>query len=1067
MAKICQTDQTSRRCLVPARDSILRHCGSLLLLVLSLALPAGAQSNDLYFDALTPAGGLPSGQVQEILQDRSGFIWFGIQSGLVRYDGQALTVYKHDLDDPRTLADNNVTALCEDRQGNIWVGTHVGGLSRFDRATGAFTRFQHDAKTGSIGEGAIWSICEDRAGTLWVSLTGGGLARFDRASETFTHFLPQPDSPRSRLNYLVEVYEDQRGNLWVGSASGLLRFDRDSNQFTLFNPDPQKPDFTHHFYEDQAGTLWVSSYRGLLRFERETGSFTRFAHDARKPDTLSSDRVRAIEEDSAGRLWVGTEDGLNRFEPETGRFIRYTNDAATASSLLDNLVTSLYRDRAGSLWIGSAGGVNHINRGYERFTRYRFQANNPRGLSDKNVSQIYEDRDRFIWVGTWGGGLNKLDRKTGEFEHFRHDPRNPRSLSSNNVQAICQDRTGALWVGTQGGGLNLLDRRTGIFTRYRSDPNNPASLSHDSVQSIYEDSAGTLWVGTLGGLNQFDRERRQFIRFLHDPANPHSLSNNRVIAIFEARDGTFWVATDGGGLSRLDRQNGQFTAFKHDPDDPASLSSNAVISLAEDATGALWVATFGGGLNKFEPATASFTRYTEKDGLASDSVWGVLVDRAGVLWLNTSKAVSRFDPRTGKFLRYTVSDGLAAETGDQNGHAKTRAGELIFGGGQGFTIFDPRQLTDEPLPPPIALTVFKKFDQIVNFGRDLTEVAEIELAQRENFFSFEFAALDYKEPERNQYAYKLEGFDADWIYCGTRRYASYTNLDAGQYLFRVKGANRDGVWNQEGVAINIRITPPFWKTQWFVSLIIVSLGGLAFFLYQYRVSRLKREYAAKEAFSRQLIESQETERKRIASELHDSLGQNLLVIKNRALLGQALATESGSKEQFDEITTSVTEALSEVRTIAYNLRPLHLERLGLTSTIEEMVEMVAGASLIRITADVAPLEGLFAKEAEINLYRIVQECLNNIVKHSQATEASVTMYRDRELISLTVEDNGRGFDTHSPTPPDTDGKARRGGLGLTGIAERVRMLGGTHRIASAPHQGTVVTVEIPIPRPQL
>jgi ligand-binding sensor domain-containing protein/signal transduction histidine kinase len=1062
MVSLTRIDQMNSRHLPPLYHLGLRRCGGLLLLVIILALPVCAQQNDLFFDTLTyQAQDLLQGQVQAILQDHSGFMWFGIQNGLVRYDGQTMTVYRHDPDDQRSLSDSNVLSLCEDHDGNIWVGTHIGGLNRFDQATGTFTRFQPDgSKSASLGKGAIWTIHEDRAGTLWIGLAGGGLARFEPASESFTHFLPEPQSPRAGINSIFKIYEDSPGNLWLGTGGGLLRFDRDNNRFTLFKSDAQKQDFISTIYEDRNGTLWIGSSGGLLRFDRNTGHFTGFVHDARKQDSLSSNIVTAIEEDQAGRLWIGTENGLNCFQSQSGRFSRYTNDATTTGSLLDNLVGSLYTDRAGSLWIGSAGGVNLIHRGIERFTRYRFQAQNPKGLSNNNVMQVYEDRAGYIWVATLGGGLNKLNRQSGQFEYFRHDPRNPQSLSSDQVVCVCEDRAGALWVGTRDTGLNLLNPRTGTFTRYRFEAQNPSSLNNDRVNALYEDASGTLWVGTPGGLHQFDRQRQQFIRFLHNDADPHSLSSNRVTAIFEARNGSFWVATDDGGLNLLDRQSGQFTVFKHKPDDASSLSSNAVFSMAEDASGALWVATMG-GFNKLDRATGQFTRYTEKNGLASDSVWGILVDRAGLVWMNTYEGVVKFNPETGKFRRYTVRDGLAAETPGQNAHARTRAGELIFGGGQGFTIFNPEQLTDEPPPPPVALTTFKKFDQLVNFERGLAEVGEVKLAPRENFFSFEFAVLDYKEPHRNQYAYKLEGFDPDWIYCGTRRYASYTNLDAGQYVFRVKGANSDSVWNEEGIAIKISVAPPLWKTWWFISMAVLSFCGLAVLFYRYRVSQLKKEYATREAFSRQLIESQESERQRIAAELHDSLGQNLLVIKNRALLGLALSKEDAPKEQFDEITASVSEALNEVRSIAYNLRPLHLERLGLTSTLEEMVETVAEVSGINITSDIVALEGLLSKEGEINLYRIVQECLNNIVKHSRASAASVTIYHDRQVVFLSIEDNGCGFDTQTPVSAGANGRAGHQGLGLSGIAERARILKGSFSIASTPEQGTVVAVEIP------
>lgn len=1021
----------------------------------------GAQGNDIVFDAITyQENGLPYGQVQAILQDRHGFMWFGTQSGLVKYDGQALTVYTYNPDDPHSLSDNNVLALCEGRDGNLWIGTNVGGLNRFDRASGAFKRFQNDpAKPTSIGDGAVRSICEDRTGTLWIGLGRAGLARFDGQSETFNHFWPNPSKPSAEVNQLNSVFEDRSGNLWLSTAGGLARFERDTSHFSVFTPEQQTPEAITKIFEDHTGSLWLASRRGLLQFDRSTARFKRFTHNGLKPESISSDFVRAIAEDQAGRLWVGTEDGLNRFEPQSDRFVHYTNDANDVASLLDNWVVTLYRDRAGSLWVGMAKGINRINRGIERFNRYRVQRNGIPGLSDGEVSQGYEDSAGIIWISTGGGGLNKLNRQTGRIEFFRHDPRNPRSLSSNSVVTVYEDRTHAFWVGTRGGGLDLLDRRTGSFTHYRFDPENPYSISNNAVISIYEDSAGTLWVGTLqGGLNKFDRQRGQFTRFLRDPANPHSLGHNLVTDILEGRDGRFWVATEGGGLNLLDRQTGQFTSFKHNAADAASISSNAVYSLAEDASGTLWIATLGGGLNRLDRATGSFTHYTEKDGLASNNVVGVLVDVTGAIWMNTVKGVSRFDPRTGSFRRYTVRDGLASETPTQKGQSQTRAGEVILGGAEGMTIFDPRQFSTEPmLPPPIALTAFKKFDQPINFGHELTEVRQIELAQRENFFSFEFAALDYKDPNRNQYAYRLEGFDPNWIYCGTRRYASYTNLNAGTYLFRVKAANSDGVWNEQDVAVKIIIIPPFYRTWWFRLVALLMLAGVIGLIFKQRLDQANRARRAQEAFSRRLIDSQEQERTRMAAELHDSLGQNLLVIKNYALMGlNTVNDQNPTREHFTEISDAATLSLEEVRQIAHNLRPYQLERLGLTNTLQAMLRQIANASDIGFAYEVDQINGLLTKDEEISFYRIVQEAINNILKHSGANDARIYIKHVGDEIQMTIADDGCGFTLH----PAAQAELQKRGFGLAGIAERVRMLGGNQTIHTAPGKGTTIHVTI-------
>lgn len=1036
-------------------------------LLSGLALTVCAQPNDLHFDALTPnRHGFPLGQVQVIGQDRYGFLWFGVQGGLARYDGHSTTIYRHDPNDPHSISDHNVTAWYEDRQGNVWVGTNTGGLNRFDRASETFTRFQHDpAKPGSLGQGTVWAIYEDRAGTLWVTLTESGLARLDRASGTFTHWLPEPERPRARINRVVNLCEDRQGEFWVATQGGLLRYDRASGKFALFTLEAGVVLPIIQVYEDQRGTLWVATFRGLLSFDRAAQRLvTRFKHDPRQPDSLGADSITALVEDAAGRLWVGTEAGLNRLVAETGRFVRYSNDPTQSASLLDNLVTALFRDRAGALWIGSAGGVNRVQRGVERFTRYLFRANQPEGLSDTNVFQLCEDRAGNLWVATFGG-LDKLNRATGQFEHYRHDPRQPGTLSSNTILAVLEDHTGALWVGTRDAGLNWLDPRTGQIITFRPSATDPHSLNNDHVSALYEDAAGTLWVGTGNGLGRFDRAQRRFTRFLHDPANPRSLSHSHVLGMLELRDGSFWVATEGGGLNLFDRQRGEFTVYKHQPSDAQSLSSDSVLALAEDPAGSLWIGTLGGGLNRLDRTTGRFTRFTEKDGLASNDVWGIEADDTGVLWLATAQGLTRFDPHTGQSRRYTVRDGLGQETPAQNSHLRLRSGELAFGGGGGLTIFDPRQLADEPAsPPPVVLTAFKKFDQQVKFARGLGEIAEIALAQAENFFSFEFAALDFKEPARNQFAYKLEGFDPAWVYCGTRRYASYTNLDAGTYWFRVKGANSAGVWNENGVAVKVVITPPFWRTRWFTALSGALVLGLVWLAYWRRVTQLKQAQLAQEAFAKQLLASQEQERQRIAAELHDGLGQHLLIIKNHALLGLAERDDpAATEENLTTISTMTSQVLDETREIAHNLRPYQIDRFGLTRALQSMLARVAEAAPLELQSRVEKLDGSLSKEAEINLYRIVQEALNNILKHSGAQAAEVVIERQPQRVWVRISDNGKGLAESGTAALATAAQrpAPGVGFGLTGMAERARLLGGQFQLHSTPGEGVVITISIP------
>jgi signal transduction histidine kinase len=407
-------------------------------------------------------------------------------------------------------------------------------------------------------------------------------------------------------------------------------------------------------------------------------------------------------------------------------------------------------------------------------------------------------------------------------------------LSDNEIRTILEDRNSTLWIGTERGGLNRFVSGTETFVHYQHNAANPSSLSDDSVFSIFEDHLGRLWIGTAnGGLNRLDQASGTFTRYQHDANDPLSLSDNNVRAIYEDRTGVLWIGTLGGGINLWGDSANHFTIYRHDPNNPSSLSNDMVTCFLEAQEGTIWIGTFGGGLNRFDRSTQSFTHYTEKDGLPDDTVYGILEDADGSLWLSTNKGLSKFDPRARTFRNYDISDGLQGNQFNPGAYFQSRKGEMFFGGTEGLNTFFPTQVKDNPISPQVVITAFKKYNQIVQ--TDLTSNETIQLPYSDNFISFEFAALDYNAPERNQYAYKLEGVDKDWVLAGTRHYASYTNLRGGNYIFRVKGSNNDGVWNEEGTALRISITPPFWETWWFIGLIGLTLAMSAIGGYRLRV----------------------------------------------------------------------------------------------------------------------------------------------------------------------------------------------------------------------------------------
>jgi diguanylate cyclase (GGDEF)-like protein len=814
------------------------------------------EARNIRFRHITPQDGLSQETLYAILQDRDGLMWFATQEGLNRYDGYEFTTFKSDPLDPSALSQPMVRTLYEDREGVMWIGTDSGGLNRFDRATQTFARYQNDPTNPvSLSNNQIRVIYEDRAGSLWVGTDGGGLNRFDRESGTFTRFNHNPSDPASLSNdHIRAIFQDRDGTLWVGThGGGLNRMDTVTGRFRHFVPEPGVPGSllsmrVNALYEDKDGNLWVGTYdSGLDRFDRETESFRHFRHDPRNPESLADDRIRAIHQDSRGTLWVATDGGLCEFRPSNEGFVRYVHDATDPVSLSDNRVTTVYEDRGSVLWVGTYMGVNTWNIGTGFFGHYKNDGTTSNQVSGNAVYSFSESPDGSIWIGTYGNGLNRLDRKTGRFTQYRSRPNDKKSLADDRVMSLAVDREGIVWAGTFDSGLERLDPRTGVFTHFKNDPDDAKSLSRNAVTRIHQDRKGVIWVGTYrGGLNRLDPRTGEFFRYQQDPANPTSLSNDRVIAIEEGEDGVLWIGTDGGGLNRFDPERGSFSHYRHDPDDPESLSSDNVWVLHRDRKLRLWIGTQGGGLNRWDPALrrahqGRFRKYSTDEGLPSAVINGILEDDSGNLWISTNRGLSRFNPETESFKTYDASDGLQSPEFNQGAFYRAADGEMFFGGSNGFNSFYPHLVRENPNVPPVTLTAFLKFNQPVDLGQPITEVTDISLTHKDYVVAFEFAALDYTAPEKNRYRYKLEGFDEDWIDAGGLRRATYTNLSPRSYTFRVKATNNDGVWNEDGLSVQVTVIPPPWRTWWAYTLYGLSLIGIAYAYARKQAARLERE----------------------------------------------------------------------------------------------------------------------------------------------------------------------------------------------------------------------------------
>lgn len=821
-----------------------------LSLCLSLVLVTSKAAGDaLRFTHITVADGLSNNDVEHILQDRSGFMWFGTDYGLNRYDGYQFVVFIADANNPNSLSNNTISTIYEDIHNIIWIGTDSGGLNRFDPYSNSFKNYQSDSTDPtSISHNSITSISEDFYTNLWIG-TDNGLNLFNRETEQFVHFWHEPNNPESiSANDITALFLTRSGGLWVGTKSqGLNRLNLVAQpiwvdslaSFSRYHHDPNNPksiseNYIRIIYEDRSGQLWIGTDEGGLNwFDPETGSFTRYQHQLHNSKSLSYNQINSILEDQDGTLWVGTDNGLNILNRQTGEFTGYFPNPHNPNGLNNNEIESIYQDRSGMLWFGTDNGLNLLRPRGQLFQLFPYDPQNGESMSHPDINALWEDEQGLLWLGT-DDGLNSYHRKTGRYQYYYPDPTDPFSISGHYVTTLIEDHENFLWIGTNNFGLDRFDRTTGQFQNLNKTNN----FIGNSINALFEDHNHQIWIGTDDGLTYLDLARSTPDWQFDQPRLSFELSHPEVHVVFENHLGELFVGTAQG----LNRVNATRTICRHYlavPEDSISLSNDNIQAIFEDPDYVIWIGTNGGGLNSYYPQHDVFHHYTSKDGLAGNVVFGILQDEHNQLWLSTNRGLSCFHKDSKTFRNYDTSDGLLSSGFNPRACFKNHQQEMIFGTVNGFMIFHPDSIVENLRIPEIAITGFKLFGEPYQTDCAITYCEEIELNYQQNFFSFEFAVLDYAQKDKNQYTYQLVGVDPNWVNNGNLNVVNYTNVPPGNYLFRVKGSNSDGVWNLIGAGINIKILPPFWDTWWFNLLEFIIIVLVIFFILIFQQNRLK------------------------------------------------------------------------------------------------------------------------------------------------------------------------------------------------------------------------------------
>ena len=829
------------------------------LSLLMLSAPLFSQPGMLRFEHIGADHGLSHQTVTSIFQDRWGYVWFGTIDGLNRFDGYRCKVYKHDPNDPTSISSSFIHGMMEDQHGNLWIGTRDGGLSVLTpegRKTGQFERvsiFQSDP--GKLNHERVESFYVDSEKRLWAG-TQAGVALFDDQAGRFVEYGLFSEIGEAVL--VSQFLEDHSSHLWMVTTHGLFKLDLGAlkgadpddcgDLVTRYQHDPDDPEslstpWIRSLFQDRAGRFWVGTRNnGISEFNPSTGKCKHYRHDPEDPGSLANDSASVLYQDSEGLLWIGTDGGgLNIFDPSTGRFKAYRHLPNRSQSISHNNINRVFQSNdgiTGSIWVATwGGGVNKLIEPRKPFELFRHDPENDNSLGSNFVLAIMEDREGLVWIGSSVVGISRLNPSTGKWWRFSHREGDTSSLGHNTVWSIIQDHSGQIWVTTESGGLNKWvpgsENEGGRFVRYQNVPERPGSVLENDIKVVFEDRDGYLWLGyqrSGGSRARFDvTPGGAWRHFRHLNDDPHSIADDSVRCFEQDRFGNIWVGTFRGGVARVDGFDDQgqprFTNIPIKGDPASSLNHGDVRDLHEGADGGLWAATFGGGLDRIDLETGAIRHFTTADGLSNDFVYGLLDDGLGHLWISTNRGLNQFDYDTETFTLFGTQHGLQSDEFNTGAFFANGNGDLYFGGVNGFNRFNPgtlmeRLALERTWVPPVRLTQFEAMGEARALGVDFVRQKPISLKHSDQFFAFEMAVLDYHNPAKNRFRYRLDGFDHGWIDNGNRRFASYTNLDPGTYTLHYEGANHTGVWH-EGSPLTVVIAAPFWGTWWFRSLMVL------------------------------------------------------------------------------------------------------------------------------------------------------------------------------------------------------------------------------------------------------
>ena len=1049
-----------------------------------------AQQHYTRFDHLTVDDGLSSNRIRCIYKDSKDYLWMGTDVGLDKYDSYQVKRYRNNEKQPGTISSDLLTCIYEDRGKNLWFGTY-NGLNLYDAVKDNFKVFKNNSvDKNSINSNCITGITEDKKGNLWIESDGTCLNRWDSVSQNFIKYPFEKEKYELSVRPSRMLATDSKGFLWVTSLSpGIRRFDPESGTFTEFN-DPSI-DFSKFSYKsiyiDNEDKIWLATDgSGFISYDPATNKFKQFGSKGDGRGTNENLILDILPENDRYLLLAVDQGGINRFDKVTETFEYIVYDQANDKGLNNNGIWCMYKDKEGVLWVGtSGGGINYYNPKKERFKLFTHNNSNPKSLSYSFTGCFFEDHQGLIWIGTDGGGLNVYDPDTDIFKTFKHDPSNPYSISGNVVRGIAEDKDHDLWIGTWNAGLNKYDRKTGRFIHYMPDIKNPASISGITIYNLCIDHNNILWLSIYNaGIDLFDTKKGVIKRFRPNSNIPGSISATNCWFYFEDPEKNMWICTQNG-LSLYNSLTNSFKVF-HFPD-------NDVGAFYKDKKGYIWVGSNTRGLFLCNPDGTILKTYDMSNVLPSNRIHAITQDNNGDIWISSNYGISRINPEIQSVRNYSKEDGLQGDQFYQQSFLKTRNGDLYFGGYNGFNSFYPDSLKDNDFIPPVYITDFQIFNKPVvyavpgaQFPTNISEAKEIKLNSSQSVFSFSFAAINYTHPKKNQYSYIMEGFEKDWNFTdASRRYVTYTNLNPGEYIFRVIASNNDGVWNKKGVSLRIIILPPWWNTLWFKIISISAIILILVLIFISRIRNLKKQkiqleksVAIKTSELRELNVSKDKFFSIIAHDLKNPFSS--IISLSEMLKEDIKSADSATLENYAGMIN--TSAVQTMRLLENLLEWANSQRgkISFTPVLIDLHELLDEE--FTVLSEIAYGKNIELKNsidnnltiiADKNMIRtILRNLISNALKFTYKNgKVEVKAFVNKKEVEISVQDNGIGMSKEIMAKLFIlDGNlATRGtenekgtGLGLFLCKEFVEKHNGKIWVESEPGQGSTFKFVLPL-----